>query len=142
MEENLKRLYFKSDKSKILEIMHHLNPKYLIGLWRDAISKERNIYFYHIYYYNKRKDWGKKDELWVNVKVPVKYDGYIFYASVKTIKAELERRYGKEIDRIRTRNTKGEIVVHCIDIPNPKKDKKTLNKYDNIRKTKNKMGKF
>ena len=134
MEEKLTRLYFKDNKKKILEIMHHINPKYLIGLWRNVRKKQIMAGYNNECigdYYNE-DEWKKT---YVDVKVPVKYDGYIFYASVKTIKEEINRR--KELGEIYDEFvwvTNWHYRSHLEHASKPQKDKKSLNKYDDTRK--------
>ena len=37
---NFKRLYYKTDKEQIIQIMHHLNIKYLLSLYKKAIHAQ------------------------------------------------------------------------------------------------------
>ena len=37
---NFKRLFYKTDKEQIMQIMHHLNIKYLLSLYKKAIHEE------------------------------------------------------------------------------------------------------
>lgn len=77
----LKKLYWKSDKEKLLQIMQHLNPKYLIGLYEKlgGISDEGIPYY------------GDEDEMF-SPRVIVKYDGCQFTTSRKQLRKELVRR--------------------------------------------------
>ena len=77
---NFKRLYYKTDKEQIMQIMHHLNIKYLLALYKKAVHAQRNPTEY---------DWKTK---YVKVYQMVNYDGCRFQASVKTLKDELKRR--------------------------------------------------
>lgn len=36
--DNFKRLYWKSDKDQIMQIMHHLNIKYLLSLYKKLFT--------------------------------------------------------------------------------------------------------
>ena len=77
---NFKRLYYKMDKEQIMQIMHHLNIKYLLSLYKKAIRAQRNP---------TEDDWKTR---YVQVYQMVNYDGCRFRASVKTLKDELKRR--------------------------------------------------
>lgn len=85
---NFKRLYYKTDKEQIMQIMHHLNIKYLLSLYKKAIQKEC-IEAYWTYTYPTEDDWKTA---YISVYQIVNYDGCRFRASVKTIKDELKRR--------------------------------------------------
>ena len=88
-EDTLKRLYWSTDKEQIIQIMHHLNIKYLLSLYKKAIREE------HVWttctwdYYSTEDDWKTA---YISVYQTVKYDGCQFQASVKTLKDELKRR--------------------------------------------------
>ena len=85
---NFKRLYYKTDKEQIMQIMHHLNIKYLLSLYKKAIQKEREE-AYWTYTYPTEDDWKT---VYISVYQMVNYDGCRFQASVKTIKDELKHR--------------------------------------------------
>lgn len=78
---NLQRLYWKTDKERLLQIMQHLNPKYLVGLYEKmgGISDDGC------------PNYGDDEEKEPNM-VTVKYDGCIFTASRKQLRKELVRR--------------------------------------------------
>ena len=82
---NFKRLYWKSDKEQIMQIMHHLNIKYLLSLYKKAS---------HAQHVTMAQTWGEDDwkTAYVSVYQMVNYDGCRFQASVKTLKDELKRR--------------------------------------------------
>lgn len=85
---NFKRLYWKSDKEQIMQIMHHLNIKYLLSLYKKAIHKEHDEAAW-------TWDYPTEDDMkiaYISVYQMVNYDGYQFQASVKTLKDELKRR--------------------------------------------------
>lgn len=67
-----KRLYWKTDFEKINQILHHLNPKYLLG----------RLEFHQNKVFDKSKPFS----------LEIKYDGCIFYASRKTLEEECWRR--------------------------------------------------
>ena len=81
-QQELKRLYWKNDKEQIMQIMHHLNIKYLLSLYKKAIHAQRDP---------TKNDW---ETAYTKVYKIVNYDGCRFQASVKTIKDELKRRDG------------------------------------------------
>ena len=85
---NFKRLYWKSDKEQIMQIMHHLNIKYLLSLYKKAIRKEA-VEAVWTYAYPSKDDWKTA---YISVYQMVNYDGCRFQASVKTLKDELKRR--------------------------------------------------
>lgn len=85
---NFKRLYWKSDKEQIMQIMHHLNIKYLLSLYKKAIRKE-DVEAVQRYKYPTEDEWKTT---YVSVYQMVNYDGCQFQASVKTLKDELKRR--------------------------------------------------
>ena len=78
----LTRLYWKTDKERLLHIMGHLNSKYLVGLYEKmgGISDEGC------------PNYGDDDEEKDPNIVTVKYDGCIFTASRKQLRKELVRR--------------------------------------------------
>lgn len=76
---NLQRLYWKTDKERILQIMQHLNPKYLVGLY-EKLACENDEGFLN--YCDER----------VSHYIPVKYDGCQFTCSRKQLRKELVRR--------------------------------------------------
>ena len=85
---NLKRLYYKTDKDQIMQIMHHLNIKYLLSLYKKAI---------HAQHATLAGTWDCPTEdswktAYVSVYQMVNYDGCRFQASVKTLKDELKHR--------------------------------------------------
>lgn len=86
--DNFKRLYWKSDKDQILQIMHHLNIKYLLSLYKKAIHEE-HVEAYWTWYYPTEDDMKIA---YTSVYQMVNYDGCRFQASVKTLKDELKRR--------------------------------------------------
>lgn len=81
-QQELKRLYWKSDKEQIMQIMHHLNIKYLLSLYKKAIHNEHAEAAY---------TWDMKTT-YISVYQMVNYDGCRFQASAKTLKDELKRR--------------------------------------------------
>lgn len=86
--DNFKRLYWKSDKEQIMQIMHHLNIKYLLSLYKKAIHKEHDEAAW-------TWDYPTVDDMkiaYISVYQMVNYDGCQFQASVKTLKDELKRR--------------------------------------------------
>ena len=85
---NFKRLYYKTDKEQIMQIMHHLNIKYLLSLYKKAIHLQRITMAQTLGY--PTEDDSKT--AYVSVYQMVNYDGCQFQASVKTIKDELKRR--------------------------------------------------
>ena len=85
---NFKRLYYKTDKEQIMQIMHHLNIKYLLSLYKKAIHDQHVAIAW-------TWDYPTADErksAYVSVYQMVNYDGCRFQASVKTLKDELKRR--------------------------------------------------
>ena len=85
---NFKRLYYKTDKDQIMQIMHRLNIKYLLSLYKKAIHAQHVTMSW-------TWDYPTEDELktaYVKVYQMVNYDGCRFQASVKTLKDELKRR--------------------------------------------------
>lgn len=85
---NFKRLYYKTDKEQIMQIMHHLNIKYLLSLYKKAI---------HDQHATLAETWDCQTEVdmkttYISVYQMVNYDGCRFRASVKTLKDELKRR--------------------------------------------------
>lgn len=87
-QQELKRLYWKSDKEQIMQIMHHLNIKYLLSLYKKVIHKER-VGLAWTCTYPSEDDWKTA---YISVYQIVNYDGCQFQASVKTIKDELKHR--------------------------------------------------
>ena len=87
--DNFKRLYYKTDKEQIMQIMHHLNIKYLLSLYKKAIHKEHVWTICTWDYYSTEDDWKTA---YVKVYQMVNYNGCRFQASVKTLKDELKRR--------------------------------------------------
>ena len=85
---NFKRLYYKTDKEQIMQIMHHLNIKYLLSLYKKAAHAQHATltWFWDCPTEDNRKS------AYVNVYQMVNYDGCRFQASVKTLKDELKRR--------------------------------------------------
>ena len=68
---NFKRLYWQSDKKLILEILSHVNIKYIKGLlkrWHSVPKGKNGARFY------------------------IRYDGYQFQVSYNTLTKELTRR--------------------------------------------------
>lgn len=85
---NFKRLYYKSDKEQIMQIMHHLNIKYLLSLYKKAIHAQHATLAGAL-------DYPIKVDMkttYISVYQMVNYDGCRFRASVKTLKDELKRR--------------------------------------------------
>lgn len=85
---NFKRLFYKTDKEQIMQIMHHLNIKYLLSLYKKAIHVQRATL---------AETWDCQTEVdmktaYISVYQMVNYDGCRFQASVKTLKDELKRR--------------------------------------------------
>ena len=85
---NFKQLYWKTNKEQIMQIMHHLNIKYLLSLYKNAIHKEC-VGVAWTFTYPSEDDWKTA---YVSVYQIVNYDGCRFRASVKTLKDELKRR--------------------------------------------------
>lgn len=86
--DNFKRLYYKTDKEQIMQIMHHLNIKYLLSLYKKAIHAQR-VTMAWTWDYPTEDDWKTA---YISVYQMVNYDGCRFQASVKTLKDELKRR--------------------------------------------------
>ena len=85
---NFKRLYYKTDKEQIMQIMHHLNIKYLLSLYKKAIHAQHATLAGAL-------DHPTKVDMktaYISVYQMVNYDGCRFQASVKTLKDELKRR--------------------------------------------------
>ena len=85
---NFKRLYYKTDKEQIMQILHHLNIKYLLSLYKKAIHAQRVTLAW-------TWDYPTEDDMktaYISVYQMVNYDGCQFQASVKTLKDELKRR--------------------------------------------------
>ena len=85
---NFKRLYYKTDKEQIMQIMHHLNIKYLLSLYKKAIHAQHVTLAW-------TWDYPTEDDMktaYISVYQMVNYDGCQFQASVKTLKDELKRR--------------------------------------------------
>lgn len=85
---NFKRLYYKTDKEQIMQILHHLNIKYLISLYKKAIHAQHVTLAW-------TWDYPTEDDMktaYISVYQMVNYDGCQFQASVKTLKDELKRR--------------------------------------------------
>ena len=100
---NLKRLFYKTDKEQIMQIMHHLNIKYLLSLYKKAIHAQHATLAGDL-------DYPMKVDMktaYISVYQMVNYDGCRFQASVKTFKDELKRR--EEI---------GEIIPVNYTLPN------------------------
>ena len=76
--KNFKRLYWKTDKKKIKEILSTVNEKYLWGI---------------------RKKLGRSGFGSDEIRIYLRYSGYQFQVSHKTISDEIHRRvindYGK-----------------------------------------------
>ena len=76
--KNFKRLYWKTDKKKIKEIISTVNEKYLWGI---------------------RKKLGRSGFGSDEIRIYLRYSGYQFQVSHKTISDEIHRRgindYGK-----------------------------------------------
>lgn len=85
---NFKRLYYKTDKEQIMQIMHHLNIKYLLSLYKKAIHVQHATLAGALDYPTK----ADMKTAYICVYQMVNYDGCRFQASVKTIKDELKRR--------------------------------------------------
>lgn len=85
---NFKRLYYKTDKEQIMQILHHLNIKYLLSLYKKAIHAQHVTLAW-------TWDYPTEDDMktaYISVYQMVNYDGCQFQASVKTLKDELKRR--------------------------------------------------
>ena len=85
---NFKQLYYKTDKEQIMQIMHHLNIKYLLSLYKKAIHAQHVTLAW-------TWDYPTEDDMktaYISVYQMVNYDGCQFQASVKTLKDELKRR--------------------------------------------------
>ena len=85
---NFKRLYYKTDKEQIMQILHHLNIKYLLSLYKKAIHPQHVTMAW-------TRDYLTEDDTktaYISVYQMVNYDGCQFQASVKTLKDELKRR--------------------------------------------------
>lgn len=85
---NFKRLYYKTDKEQIMQILHHLNIKYLLSLYKKAIHAQHVTLSW-------TWDYPTEDDMktaYISVYQMVNYDGCQFQASVKTLKDELKRR--------------------------------------------------
>ena len=68
--------------------MHHLNPKYLLSRYRWCkVNQSWTI--------SEADRYDKEflDETFADTKTTIKYDGYVFNASLKTIKSEITRRF-------------------------------------------------
>jgi hypothetical protein len=85
---NFKRLYYKTDKEQIMQIMHHLNIKYLLSLYKKAIH-DQHVTIAWTWDCPTEDEWKTA---YVKVYQMVNYDGCRFQASVKTLKDELKRR--------------------------------------------------
>ena len=100
---NFKRLFYKTDKEQIMQIMHHLNIKYLLSLYKKAIHTQHATLAGTCEYSTK----VDMKTAYISVYQMVNYDGCRFQASVKTFKDELKRR--EEI---------GEIIPVNYTLPN------------------------
>ena len=85
---NFKRLFYKTDKEQIMQIMHHLNIKYLLSLYKKAIHAQHATLVVDLDYPTK----VDMKTAYISVYQMVNYDGCRFQASVKTLKDELKRR--------------------------------------------------
>ena len=85
---NFKRLYYKSDKEQIMQIIHHLNIKYLLSLYKKAIHAQHASLAGTLVHPMK----VDMKTAYISVYQMVNYDGCRFQASVKTLKDELKRR--------------------------------------------------
>ena len=85
---NFKRLFYKTDKEQIMQIMHHLNIKYLLSLYKKAIHAQHATLAGALDYPTK----VDMKTAYIRVYQMVNYDGCRFRASVKTLKDELKRR--------------------------------------------------
>ena len=95
---NFKRLYYKTDKEQIMQILHHLNIKYLLSLYKKAIHAQHVTLAW-------TWDYPTEDDMktaYISVYQMVNYDGCQFQASVKTLKDELKRR--EEIGEVISEN--------------------------------------
>lgn len=100
---NFKRLYYKTDKEQIMQILHHLNIKYLLSLYKKAIHAQHVTLAW-------TWDYPTEDDMktaYISVYQMVNYDGCQFQASVKTLKDELKRR-----EKI------GEVISENYTLPN------------------------
>ena len=78
MKTELTRLRWKTDRERIQQTIEHLNNKYLIGLYEKLSGMPDTFSGY--------------DDGVESTDVTVKYDGYIFSCSRKTLSKELVRR--------------------------------------------------
>ena len=85
---NFKRLFYKTDKEQIMQIMHHLNIKYLLSLYKKAIHAQHATLAGDLGYPTK----VDMKTAYISVYQMVNYDGCRFQASVKTLKDELKCR--------------------------------------------------
>lgn len=86
--QELKRLYWKTDKEQILRILQHVNPKYICSLFCKA--RDQQLYDCKASTYECEDDIRK--ETYTKSMVVCKYDGCIFHVSLKTLKDEIYRR--------------------------------------------------
>ena len=98
--QELKRLYWKTDKEQILHILSRVNIKYL----RSLVNQCKNIQNDSEYLNGRdallvmvspelRNEFIENhNKSYTDTKVWCKYDGCIFHVSLKTLKDEMHRR--------------------------------------------------
>jgi len=91
-QPQLKRLYWKTDKDKIMEVLQTLNHKYLLGRL-EAHEKEATETHLGEDDIKRIENEGIKHRKY---SVTVKYSGYIFNIDKKTLEKEAWRRVEKE----------------------------------------------
>ena len=125
MSGQLKRLYWNSDKERILHILSRLNIKYLTALKNKCravqnyddyccldtrvtgpqngqmIADTRELLQHPSWKGNKviEKLNEHRAKVYTDTKVECKYDGCIFEVSFKSLKDELKRRKEREIKK-------------------------------------------
>lgn len=82
----LKKLYWKTDREKIEEILKSLNPKYLLGRLEYHDPWKKRNYAKE----EEEREAGKKYTVTIN------YNGYTFECSKRTLTKECERRAFEE----------------------------------------------
>ena len=86
--QELKRLYWKTDKEQIIRILQHVNVKYICSLFRKA----RNQQLYDCRSTTYECEENIRTETYTNSMIVCKYDGCIFHVSLKTLKGKIHRR--------------------------------------------------
>lgn len=147
-KQELKRLYWKTDKELILHTLHRVNVKYISSLFHKARHSAREYCDRQVLNYrnspnfdcNNKKDWESLRSINENtrtiayskVTVSCKYDGYIFNVSLKTLKNEIYRREKNHelmLDVLYSPALKGHYLTTVIF----KNNKKTSNKHEGRR---------